>query len=64
MKTWCSTGRNQGLGATLLGRFLSYEEELMKKLRIAAVGAGAGVTGWLVWASVPSIKRYIRMHQM
>ncbi len=36
----------------------------MKKLRIAAAGAGAGVTGWLVWVSVPSIKRYIRMHQM
>ena len=36
----------------------------MKKLRIAAAGAGAGVTGWLVWASVPSIRRYIRMHQM
>jgi hypothetical protein len=36
----------------------------MKKLRIAAAGAGVSVTGWLVWASLPSIKRYVRMHQM
>lgn len=36
----------------------------MKKLRMVSVGAGAAVTGWLVWASIPSIKRYIAMHQM
>jgi hypothetical protein len=36
----------------------------MKKLWIVPVGLGAAALSWVVVASVPDIKRYIRMHEM
>jgi hypothetical protein len=36
----------------------------MKKLWIVPLGVGAAALTWLVVASAPDIKRYIRMHEM
>lgn len=36
----------------------------MKKLWILPVGLGAAALSWAVVASVPDIRRYIRMHEM
>ena len=36
----------------------------MKKLWIVALGVGAAAMSWLVVATLPDIKRYIRMHEM
>jgi hypothetical protein len=36
----------------------------MKKLWILPLGVTAGAAGWVIYASVPSIKRYLRMHSM
>jgi hypothetical protein len=36
----------------------------MKKLWIVLLGAGAAAASWLVVASMPDIKRYLRMRQM
>ncbi len=36
----------------------------MKKLWIVPLGVSAAAMGWLVAASLPDIKRYIRMHEM
>lgn len=36
----------------------------MKKLWVIPVGIGAVAAGWLTAASIPDLKRYIRMHQM
>ncbi len=35
-----------------------------KKLWIVPLGVGAGALSWVVLASIPDIKRYIRMHEM
>jgi hypothetical protein len=36
----------------------------MKKLWIVSLGVGAAAMSWLVVATLPDIKRYIRMHEM
>lgn len=36
----------------------------MKKLWIVPLGVGAAAMSWLVVATLPDIKRYIRMHVM
>jgi len=36
----------------------------MKKLWIVPLGVGAAAMSWLVVATLPDLKRYIRMHEM
>jgi hypothetical protein len=36
----------------------------VRKLWIVPLVVGAGAVGWVIMASVPDIKRYLRMHEM
>jgi hypothetical protein len=37
---------------------------LVKKLWLIPVAAGAAAAGWVIVASIPDVKRYVRMHEM